>query len=419
MQRHTATVHSVGMSLSALEQSAPPVPRRRGLRRELVILLLITIAGGTAYGGLLWWVDASKSRLVAIGERRLEEGQPAEARNALAWLLWVEPDHPQALLIVGRSHFAERNFSEAVECFARVPAEAPQRVEADLRQVRALLDDARFEQAEEILIRRRDHPSAYEELRWLYFNQLRRRDVERLLEERLARHPDDPQVLIDFLYTEFRQQVAEEGLAMLQKIHEHQSGQASIVLALGYCHWRLGEVETATKHLEEALRMRPNHLDTRLIVGEFLMERGELDAAGELLDEEPSDDDRWWWLRSRLASRRGEVKNAIEMSEQALKRRPHELPYVHGYAQLLQQSGRREDASQVIQRARELETCKSRLELIVLSGDLERLTPDLCREIAFLCDCRGQRTQAAAWRRLAAGTASRPTGRHTGMLDSN
>jgi tetratricopeptide (TPR) repeat protein len=374
------------------------------------LFVLLTLGVGIVLGGNQLWVYANQDRLIADAQKMIRQGHPAQARRNARRVLRVVPDHPEALYVVGESHYAERDFALAIEWFDRVPGHSTQRLRADLRRVRALLSEARFEEVEKILFQRRDHAAAYEELRWLYFNQLRRREVEQLLQERLERRPDDPQVLIDFLYTEFRKQIAEEGLATLQRINEHQPGQPSIVLALGYCHWRLGEVATAWSHLKEALAMRPDHLETRLIVADFLLERGELDAAEKLLGpadatsemaKRRSDDDRWWWLHSRLARRRGATQQALQALEQALQRRPHELAYLHRYAALLRETGRTEEAEQARERAKDLEECKSRLEFLVHSGELENPTRELCLELAELCQRRGHPAQADGWRHLA------------------
>lgn len=365
---------------------------------------------GALYCGMRFWVLTEQSTILSRAERHLEQGDPDKARSELKWLTWAAPDHPAALVLAGRSYALEQNFVAAVDCFARIPADAPQRLEADMRRVKAYLADARFEEAEDLLVQRRHYRAAFEELRWLYFNQFRRREVERLLAERLIQYPDDPRILMDFLNTEFRQQIAEEGYATLKKINERQPDQASIILALGYCHWRLGNLEKAWEHLQRALELRPEHSETRITVGEFLLEGGQHDAVESLIgtpDELQgttailADDDRWWWLHSRLARADGDLQRAARFAEEALRRRPHELPYVHGYAGLLVESGRTAEAVKHMHKAREIEACKSRLDELVQSGELESPTRQLCLEVADLCERRGHLAQANGWRNLA------------------
>lgn len=300
---------------------------------------------------------------------------------------------------------------------------------SSFEQARALLGEARFEEAEQALRRHLEkHPEsrrAREELKWLYFNLLRRREVEEFLEKCLTATPHDYSLLVSLLYTEIRQQTPQEALKTLQRVNQTEPGQPSVLLALGYCYWKLGHVEQASQHLEAALRRRPQHPETIFTASEFLLEQNRLEAARELLlpenglsEEKPlrsldghhrklARDDRWWWLLSRLARIEGKHATALERIEQALRRRPFELKYVQSRAELLQAMGRPRKATQAFQRARKLQSCRRQLYKIVMSDALQEPTPEICREVAELCAQRGRRKQAAGWRFFAERLAER------------
>jgi len=302
--------------------------------------------------------------------------------------------------------------------FGRVSAESPRHEEASLARAFAYLHHLRFDAGEEALVRHLEqyptgpeHPSsraAQEELKWVYFNQLRRRELEQLLQTSLARHPREHALLVDLLNIEFRRQLAQEGIGHLESVNEKRPGQPSVVLALGYCHWKLGDVKTAWQWIQAAADSRPDHLETRFVAAEILLEQDQLapaealltpgDGASASLNDRFQKDDRWWWLESKLAEARRDDALALEYVEKALVLRPFELQYVHRRAVLLQVLGKTEKAAEAFAEAKELELCESRLNEIVRSGALENPTVDVCLEVAELCEKRGRKMQAEGWR---------------------
>jgi putative thioredoxin len=74
----------------------------------------------------------------SAGDRRVKEGRAAEraghlnrAQTIYRDVLAGEPDHPGALLGLGRVLFAQDNFEQAADALNRVPLHAPQRREAN------------------------------------------------------------------------------------------------------------------------------------------------------------------------------------------------------------------------------------------------------------------------------------------------
>lgn len=256
---------------------------------------------------------------------------------------------------------------------------------------------------------------ALEELRWLYFNQLRTREIEDTLEAHLVRFPDDFMTAIELLNCEYRKQLPREGIGYLREIDRKQPGQASVQLALGYCFWQIGELDNARTSLQAALSRRPNHRQTRYIVVEFQLENGETESAAELVAEVVSltddkndkvtshvdrDDDRVWFLRSLIAEQQGNVELAYRDIECALSKRPGELRYVHREGLLLLRLGRPKEALQKLRRANELEGFQSELSEIVLRGRHTEPTPELCERLADLLHEFGHTIQSQTWRRL-------------------
>lgn len=287
-----------------------------------------------------------------------------------------------------------------------------------LVQAKKQLSDGRLDLAEAALLahlqRFPQSAEALEELRWLYFNQFRTREIETFLEAHLARFPEDFGAAIELLNCEFRKQLPREGIGYLLAIDQKQPGQASVQLALGYCHWQIGELDAARTALQAALSQRPEHRETRFLVAEFLLENGETEAAANLLQEAAdsktnkhvsaavadANDDRALFLRSLIAEQQGNVEMAYQAIQQAVTKRPGELPYVHREGLLLQRLGRQEEATRTLQRANQLEGFQSELSEIVLRGRHSEPTPEVCERLAQLLHEFAREIPSRSWRNL-------------------
>lgn len=248
-------------------------------------------------------------------------------------------------------------------------------------------------------------PDALEELRWLYFNQFRTREIEEVLEAHLARYPDDIAAAIELLNCEFRKQLPREGIGYLRDVDRKQPGQPSVQLALGYCHWQIGELDEARTAFQAVLAQRRDHRETRNVVAEFLLEQGEIEAAAELVKDR--EDDQAWFLRSLIAEQHGNVEAAHQAIRHASSQRPGELRYVHREGLLLKRLGRHDEASRRLQRANELEGSQSELSEIVMRGQHSEPTPELCNRLADLLHEFARDVPSRCWRRLGSRLAIR------------
>jgi tetratricopeptide (TPR) repeat protein len=249
-------------------------------------------------------------------------------------------------------------------------------------------------------------------LRWLYFNQFRSHELETLLEDGLRVRPHDFSLAVDLLMSEFRPQNPREVLGYWERAASRQGDQARVLATLGYCYARVGDTKQAERAFQTAIDLGPDDGLVRLRVAEFLIDRGEWSSAEQLLswtDNERSGDskellyrDQFLWNQSLVAESRGHLDAALKCIEQSLQRRPEELRCVQRRGTLLQLLGRTDEAADCLARANHLESYFGRLTEIVLSGDLENPTPELCREIADICQQRGKSIQAQTWQHAAA-----------------
>lgn len=277
------------------------------------------------------------------------------------------------------------------------------------------LSDFRVDDAERVLLEiLASHPEsvrARDELRWMYFNQFRSRELERLLEDGLRVRPHDFSLAVDLLMSEFRPQNPREVLGYWERAASRQREQPRVLATLGYCYARVGENEQAARALQSAVDLCSSDTLVRIRAAEFLIDQGEWSSA-DLLVNWPtagkanlSNDEIYWdevlWNQSLVKESQGEFDAALERIELALDRQPSELRYVQRRGKLLQLLGRSDEAADCFARANRLESYIGRLTDIVLSGDLENPTRELCGEIAEICRQRGKMIQAETWNRAA------------------
>lgn len=180
--------------------------------------------------------------------------------------------------------------------------------------------------------------------------------------------------------------------------------------ALGYCHWKLGEIDQAKSYLEAARQAEPQNAETLLVAFEFYLELGELEAVQQLvteLENQPEDfqqqlqqDDRWLWLQSRLEQQQGKTSAALESIQAASRLHPGEIKYLQEEAMLLQALGKKAEAAEKFQRVKQLAASHRELYKIVSSGALESPDVELAQEIANHLEILGKQKQAAAWKNL-------------------
>ncbi|MEZ6130150.1 MAG: tetratricopeptide repeat protein [Planctomycetaceae bacterium] len=404
------------------------------MRSKWTQLTCLALIAGVSGGLCAYRISATSGETLAKARLELAAGQPQAARTTLKWLLFVRPQHGDALLLAGMCCLKEQDPASAVKFFERVPIVSDQHRSASLAAAFAWLNSGHLENCEGAFRRHLERypnsTAAYRELKWLYFNQFRVRELEAFLEDQLTQSENSYPVLLDALYTEIREQVAQEAVVPLRRANDAHSDQAVVLLALGYCHWQLGDLKLAHEQLERALQLRPEHVETRLIVAEFLLEQGQIRAARDLLLSDGRDaqtqqttdslparfpkHDRWHWLLHRIALIDESPEKAMPHLQSALDLRPFDLQYMQARGSLLQSLGQADAAAKVFEQIAPQALAKQRLLQIVLTENLEEPTVELCREVAELYEVRGRSKLASGWRMIAdqrqnfSGTLSPP-----------
>lgn len=368
-------------------------------------------------GAWRWHVLAGASRTIAEARDLLQQGRSSGAREHVSRLLWWRPREPAALQVVAESWLADGEYAKAAGIFSEMPEEIDEHRLASYREALAWLGDRQLDHAEAAFRRyfQRYHgpETARRDFGRLLFETFQMRELERLLEDFLQHMPADPWTLSSLLTSEFRPQPPRDGLAFLRSVNRRHPGQPAVERGLAYCYWQSGNMEQARQWFKTALRNDPQDTECRLMAAQFLIELQELDSAETLLaaDDDHSrrllaGDDRWWAVGSRLAQAQGDFRRALDLLEEAMRRRPHELEYVQRSAMLYDALGDRPGAEVAYVRAGDLERCRTRLLQLVVEGKVEHPTAEACQELAELCRQRGRGRQAAGWRALGERLAS-------------
>ena len=402
--------------------------------RLTTTLALTAVASCVMYFALGLYVHRHADESLRLAVVHLKNGEHADARSDLSWLLWFQPDHSKALHLTGLSYLDEQNLSAGIKDLARVDVKSAVYQDARINLVAGLMSDQQWERAksvlEKFLSRHQDSLIARRLLSGMLLTELRRRDAVRTLTNYLqlpssSRAPfsDQLTLLLDLLIAEFSPPSEMECQTKLEEVDRKRPNQPAVRLALGRCYWKLGRMDDAEPLLREAAQRQPLDPRTRLISSGFFLDQNDSEAAEHALLRGDSDraagessqlleqDDRFWELLCRIAELRGDYAQALNEIEQALTIRPHNREYEARRARLLQRLLRANDAREAYERSHTLG--KSELELWHLSQKLGGQVPttEQCTQVAELYESLGKTLQAAAWRQLAEQIDREPTQR--------
>lgn len=214
--------------------------------------------------------------------------------------LFLDPEHPLALLALGDLYESMKKPALAIEVYAKVPANSPLKRNAEIQRALNLdaldrTDEARKHLEEltakhpddmealialgNVLRARKHYTEAIEvyskavalipeptRANWtlFYFRGIcyeRSKQwplAEKDFQKSLELNPDQPQVLNYLGYSWVDQGIKlEQGLEMIKKAVELRPKDGYIVDSLGWAYYRLGRYDEAVKELERAIELRP------------------------------------------------------------------------------------------------------------------------------------------------------------------
>jgi tetratricopeptide (TPR) repeat protein len=267
----------------------------------LIDAAVADLAAGRALAPLVRTVAGGAAEvLFGLGAALGRQGGEDLGLVYLQLALYLDPEHPLALLSLGDLYEALKKPAQAIEIFSRVPDNSPLKRSAEVQrglnldaiertdEARRLLEKLIADKPDDIeaisalgnvLRVRKRYPEAAEAYgkaiarvceptrqHWtlFYFRgicyerakqwPLSEKDFEKALEL----FPDQPQVLNYLGYSWVDQGLhLDKALGMIRRAVELRPNDGYIVDSLGWAYYRLGRFEDATKELERAIELRP------------------------------------------------------------------------------------------------------------------------------------------------------------------
>lgn len=360
------------------------------------------------------YAQGSATETIKQAELLLVKRQPNQAIEKLKWLLKYDPENSKAIFLLGQSYYNQKEYTKALDQFVKIPKNSDLYGAALINVAKSSIKVAKIEQAEDALenylINFPDSLPVRTELQWLYFNQFRIREVEILLQENLPDTENPYPLLYHLLHLEFKPPIAQESIRLLKRINDAEPGQASVMMAIGYCYWKLGKIDRAKVLIEESLTINPDRIESILVAADLYLELGELSKCKAILERKYpqqvqsalEQDDRWYWILSRLQFQNNNQKRALEEIDKSLKLNPFEIKYLQFCGTIKHALGQNQEAQQFFQQAKKLALSHRELYKIVSSGVLEQPTKADCLQISQYCEDLGKIIQAREWKKIAA-----------------
>ncbi|MDZ4688840.1 MAG: hypothetical protein SH850_27510 [Planctomycetaceae bacterium] len=383
----------------------PQRSRRRVWFGVITACILLT----AAVVGVRNW--KSTTSLASI-QAAVAKGDLATAGTLVDRYLGEHPTDRDGLALQAKLAEANRDHRKAADSYGRLVELLPGDIDVRHRYGTALLQSAQFALAEaayrQILKVQSTDERTQTELQWMLFHQLRERELEDFLESCLSREPANSRLLYHLLVSSQKPPNPHESLPVLERIDAACPHQRPILLGMARCAWKLGDVERARTLFDSVRALGDPDREFALALAEYELEQVHLDGVQAALDsarqvtrEEWETDDRWWWLQSQLALQRRELDRALTQVSEAGRLSPRSLPYLHARVSLLRLLGRSDEAATLQTEVDARRAADRRLYLVVHSGELDRPSPALMREIADLCHLQHKPQQTEGWRRLA------------------
>jgi tetratricopeptide (TPR) repeat protein len=391
-------------------------------KRWLVVLAtclpLIGIAG---YSVSYFVVLSSAGKVIRNAERLLASGQPEEARQRIRWIVWFQPDHPGANLLIGQSHLELQEYEAAIHRFELIKTTASEYGAARLKLAGCLLNENQLEKAEQVLRQIiQEFPESlpvHRELAVLLSGQLRSDEAVQILLKFFESADelnifDRIVVLRDLLKSQFLAPLPEDCIESLQAANFQHPRQTSVAVALANCFLRLGREAEAAQVIEQLQAQSPSSPELQILQLKFTVGQRKYADARRIIPEieqtlmsaenESADSTaKFYLLKSTLEEKDGDYHAAMESLERAATARPLDRASRIRHARMMQQTGDADSASELfatIHRQAEAE-----LALWHLTGHILARMPsrEECEKISGLFESLGKATQSNAWRRVA------------------
>lgn len=389
-------------------------------KRWLVLAACIPLIGLMGYLFSYLLVSSSADESIRNAERLLATGQADEARHRLRWVLWFQPDHPGANLLIGQSHLESKEYDAAILRFESVKATAAEFGRARQNLAGCLLNQNQLEKAEHVLrqliqVSPQSLP-VHRELAVLLPGQLRSDEAIQVLLQFLESADelsvaDRIVVLRDLLKSQFLAPLPIDCVESLEAANSQHPGQTTVAIALANCLLRLGRETEAAQIVQQLQARQPSSPAVQIMQLQLMIAQSNFADARRIIpsieqtvwsatSDSPYLTAKFYLLKSTLEERDSDFQAAIASLERAATVRPLDRPSKIRLARMMQRSGETDSASALF--ATIHNHAEAELALWHLTGKiLDRMpSTDECEKISGLFETLGKQTQSDEWRRV-------------------
>jgi tetratricopeptide (TPR) repeat protein len=333
------------------------------------------------------WQDAQQS---------LKAGRIDEAERAARRLARLRPPTDADQMLYAQVAIAREHTDDALAILADFPASSSLRPQALLLAGQLELRRDRMRIAEGFFLRAIERAptltQAYRELIFIYGFRSQSEEIERTF-TRLARlGPLSANEAFVWSLIRGVQWSPEEIVETLSRAVEADPDDDRSRIALSDALLELTRFEDAETVLSP---LDPSDPDARAALGRLALERGDVPTLRTLLADAPEDHPGIALLRGKLALQVRDPESAVDSYRLALELRPNDRDALSGLAQALNQSGRQDEAAEVVERLNQVNRLNNLLnELPSFDGSPNA---DRYLELGRLCETIGFEPQARTW----------------------
>ncbi len=223
------------------------------------------------------------AELMDRGRERLRHGDLAETERSLRKILDVEPDHSEAMLMLGGLLRALGRLEEAEAIYDRLLRLHPEFAEARLQLGNLRYRQSRLEEAEAAYRAARqmrpDHAETSNNLGAALADQGRLEEAEACYREAIRLRPDYADAHYNLGNSLRRRGRLEEAEACYREAIRLRPDQADLLNNLGIALADQGRLEEAEACYREAIRLRPDQAEVINNLGATLADQGRLEEA--------------------------------------------------------------------------------------------------------------------------------------------
>ncbi len=373
-----------------VQESNDPVSKRR-----------LFLLGGGIFLGILGLVlllrpNPDPDRLWQDAQQSLKAGRIEDAELAAKRLAQLRPPTDSDQMLFAQVAIARERTDDALAILAKLPEASPLRPQTELLAGQLELRRDRMRIAEDFFLKAIElDPTltqAYRELIYIYGFRSQSDEIDKTFRRLSQLGPLSANEAFIWSFIRGVQWTPEEIVETLSRAVEADPEDLRSRIALADALLELTRFEDAATVLAPLDRSDP---DARAALGRLALERGDVPALQKLLADAPENHAGIALLRGKLQLQLRDPKSAVKSYRSALDLRPNDREALSGLAQALNQSGRQEEASEVVEQlnqVNELNNLLSQLPSFDGNPNAERYL-----ELGRICESIGFLPQARAW----------------------